>query len=377
MLFIFLGTVALAQVKDVSYQLEYNPQTCLFDCYLVINDGSAETIRDRAQFNAQITVVVPNGANMQIMETYMPLERNQNYDGELSTLWEISNYIEGPAAATKSSFFSVTPNLSPTSFYNDLKEGDRVRLFGMEITPLDNCADGVSLFNNGKHPYSGAAGMRGGDFSNGFTIGGVKQKYNGNKQTILPPSPIIEAIDISGSDKVEVRPVLKETASLCVENLTFAWYGPQGFISDSPYLPARTLSSYDKGNYKVVVTNSLGCSTEKSFTFFDEIGLGSEEITGLEDNNLNNISGTFESSVFPNPTTDLINLKVNAATGTTFTVSIQDLSGKIINNNILSTEMTSDIYEARIPLNLETGVYNLIINIDEQETKSHKILIVK
>ena len=40
---------------------------------------------------------------------------------------------------------SISPVLAPTAFYNELEQGDEVKLFSIKVNPIVNCAEGVRL----------------------------------------------------------------------------------------------------------------------------------------------------------------------------------------------------------------------------------------
>jgi hypothetical protein len=66
-----------SQVTKVDYLLEYNCETNLYEVKLKILEGNATTLMQRAQFNAQITFVVPTGTDFEIVELVNPIYDNQ------------------------------------------------------------------------------------------------------------------------------------------------------------------------------------------------------------------------------------------------------------------------------------------------------------
>jgi hypothetical protein len=173
----FSLTDAVAQIQAVNYELKYNSTTGLHDCYIIIKKGSAVTMRERVQFNSQISVLVPTGSELEVAQTYMPLEDNQQYGGVNPIKWKVEKPLITPAASPRLDFYSITPNLFPSAFYNDLKEGDRVKLFSLKIG-TENIS-GVRLFNKAVDPDATALGMKGRDFNNSFSIGGPEEDYVG------------------------------------------------------------------------------------------------------------------------------------------------------------------------------------------------------
>lgn len=69
-LLLCLNSPMMAQIKKVNFQLKFNPQSSLYDCYLHIAEGNAFTKKERIQFNAQVSFVLPAEAEMNIIETH-------------------------------------------------------------------------------------------------------------------------------------------------------------------------------------------------------------------------------------------------------------------------------------------------------------------
>ncbi len=176
----FITAIGFGQVQSVDYLMKFNCETNQYDVSLIILEGSATTIPQRAQFNAQISIVVPTGEGIVITNKYMPLQSNQDYNGSAPLDWALGTPIYTPAAQPENDFYSVVPKLSPASFYNDLEEGDQVMLFSFTAGTTGQYNDKIRFFRNGIDPDDNAPGMGGGDFSNGFSLGGSLQIYNGN-----------------------------------------------------------------------------------------------------------------------------------------------------------------------------------------------------
>jgi hypothetical protein len=177
-----LASWAMAQVSEVKYKLSYNIQDNTHDLYLVIAKGSASTPIQRTQFNAQVSIVVNAGIDIAVVKNYMPLTNNTQYGGTVPCRWESwSNYFfQGKQ------YLSFGPVLSPTSQYNNLKEGDEVKLFSITLSKVA-CNNEVRLFDNEIDPSPGSLG--GGDFDNGFTMGGIYPLYTGNENTSITECP--------------------------------------------------------------------------------------------------------------------------------------------------------------------------------------------
>lgn len=185
-----------AQVTEVKYMIKFNENNQQYDCYLVILKGSASTIQFRTQLSSQFSIVVPTGSDVNIVQNYMPLQNNQSYTGTIPCLWTLGNQILHPAAQPLSDFYGISPSLVPACQYNNLAEGDSIKLFSLSITiPGPACKSHIRLFQNGIDPGAAAPGMGGGDFSNGFTIGNPTQRYKGNLPGYLPSDKVSNSQD--------------------------------------------------------------------------------------------------------------------------------------------------------------------------------------
>lgn len=176
------STQVAAQVTAVEYSMVYNEHTELYDCYLYVTKGSTKTIIDRLQFNAQFSIVIPTGTEVVLASYHMPLIDNQFYKSTSPQEWGVTSRVSSPESAPLHDFYGITPKLAPASFYNDLFEGDYVHLFSLQLTNKGTVVRDAVLFESKKHPSGNGEGMRGGDFSNGFTIGSLTQIYKGIKE---------------------------------------------------------------------------------------------------------------------------------------------------------------------------------------------------
>lgn len=180
LIFLYYSTLSSAQITSVKYSLKYNVESDVFDGYLIVGGGSATSVPQRTQFNAVYSIVVPTGTKFHISERYMPLQSNQNYAGTVPCEWKIVTSILSPEAKPNSDFYAIVPTLSPTAHYNNLNQGDTIKLFSIKMDTIVGCASDIRLFKNDSDPDSSAPGMQGSDYSNGFTIGGINQLYVGN-----------------------------------------------------------------------------------------------------------------------------------------------------------------------------------------------------
>ena len=170
-----------AQVSGVQYGISYNTETFNLDCYLYISEGSAFSVRDRVQFNSQFSLLIPSDIKVDLASSYMPLVDNQNFLGSVPLQWGITSKIVSPESMPDFSFYAVTPTLAPAGFYNNLEEGDVLKLFSLNVEGNPQDINKIRIYDNNHDPKSHDAGMLNGDFTNGFTIGGFQQVYKGIK----------------------------------------------------------------------------------------------------------------------------------------------------------------------------------------------------
>jgi len=372
-LFFLITQFGYTQIQSVDYSLRYNSETCLFDCYLIINEGKTKSTVSRAQFNSQISIVVPATSNVFVEESYMPLRDNQSYRSSEPVSWEITNELERPADLENSRLVSISPVLAPTAFYNDIKAEDEIKLFSLKVNPIANCADGVRLFDNQKDPKSVANGMMGADFSNGFTVGGVQQKYSGNSLSQMPAPPTFVSLSTPKRNGLNFE-VRNQKSSVCQQSLTMEFFGPNGRIGYLNDYTNLVKKQKDRGEYRVVATDEIGCSAEYTFYPF---GKTKSEIATTRDNESNNLNEAFESSIFPNPAQDVINLTVSGRKGSQVNAEIYDLDGKLVKSSVANIILNGSEETVKIETGLNPGIYNLTLNIDKNEVVNHKVIIIK
>lgn len=219
--------------------------------------GSATTPIQRAQFGSQYSVVVPAGTQILIAQLHNPIQNNQFYNGTTPCVWNINSSIYSPAAQPESDFHSVTPSNSPSSFYDNLATGDTIVLFSLSLSPVIDCGQGVRPFDNDTDPAANAPGMGGGDFSNGFTLGGISNKYNANSASILPSKPNVVSLEASCNIGLNIN--INAITNSCQSPLSYQWSGPDGFTSSLQNVALQNPGPLNSGLYTVTVSDALGC----------------------------------------------------------------------------------------------------------------------
>jgi len=372
---------ASAQIKGISYQLSFNDKTNLFDCYLVVKKGQAVSPRERIQFNAQITLIVPTGSKLKIIQTYMPLQNNRTYNGDKPMQWSIANSSLKPDADRTHDYISIIPLLTPTAYYNNLQEGDKVKLFSADISPVTNCGADVRLFQNNADLSSAARGLGGGDYSNGFTMGGVEQKYAGNEVQISPDLDVIDHLDFTNTRKAnKINLSLKPDALF--GPFTYNWTGPEAFSSKSGNVDFDNSAAFASGLYHVEVTDSRGCKQNKSIEVKNVNPQPNKlaVIDVTEPINIVNsrINLTKENvQIFPNPAINYFTIQIEGENGTNVAVDIRDMSGRVVRKNVINSVVQNNKIESNIQLDDFTpGIYNVTVSMKENVT-THKLIVVK
>ncbi len=369
---------AEAQVTKANYKVQFNEKTNLFDCYMVVKAGSAESIRERAQFNAQFTLVVPAGSQVIMAESLMPLQNNQKYESKSASQWFISNFSQSPESDPFRDFVSVVPSLSPSAFYNDLKEGEEVKLFSLKITPIVDCGSNVRLFEKGIDPDSGDRGMDGGDYSNGFTMGSTDQLYSGNEPIKTPKLEVIKDHStraLKGKLSIDVNLNLDANYA----PYSYVWQGPSGFKAYTEDVVILNPSNNNEGNYSFEVVDNRGCKqTTNIEAKVHGQNIGVDESASISANLAErNAEETSSISVYPNPSISFFNLDVKAKNGAVIGLEIIDAKGSVVNSKSYGAKPTNNHVNVAIPVaDFVPGMYNVAVSIDGEIT-TKKLMVIK
>ncbi len=372
---------ASAQIKGVSYQLKFNEKTNLFDCYLVIKKGQAISPVERIQFNAQITLMVPSGSDFKIIQNHMPMQHNRSYDGYTPMPWNLSNKTVSPQDDAAHDYLSIVPQLSPAAYYDNVQEGDEIKLFSASILPVTNCGADVKLYENKVDLNSSARGMNGGDYSNGFTVGGVEQKYTGNEVQITPSLDVIDQIIFKETKTSNVISLeMKQDAAY--GPFTYEWSGPNHFTNNYKNIKFNSITPFTPGMYQVEVTDSRGCKQIRSIEpSFKNMNLTHQTNEGAADDidpltlRVNPVAETV--NIFPNPAINFFTLSIIGENGTEVAVDIRDMSGRMIRNNIVKSVIRNNKSESNINLqDIAPGIYNVTVDM-KGKVSTHKLIVVK
>lgn len=133
--FLLSPGIVSGQVTGVKYFIKHNTKTNLYDCHLIITEGSATSTIHRTQFNAQYSIVAPSGSIMQIAERYFPLQDHQTYTGTKPCEWKIASVIRTPEVTPDKDYFGIVPTLGPSAQYDNIKAGDTIKIFSISVEP--------------------------------------------------------------------------------------------------------------------------------------------------------------------------------------------------------------------------------------------------
>ena len=369
-------TSVSAQVSDVAYTMKFNEETCLFDCYMIVKEGGAQSMRERVQFNAHYTVVVPTGSEVVVEEVYMPLKNNQGYRSSEPTDWYVSTMLRNPSSRSGSDFYGIAPALTPSAFYNDVRQGDEIKLFSISVTPMVECGQGVRLYNPLTDPTSSDPGMEGSDFNHGFTMGGLNQLYSGNEEISYPASPELSITSIAGA-KNQVLGVDAIVKSSCQQGLSYTWMNEAGLIVSNA--KSIEVSKSISQKYTVEVVDKMGCKSSKTILVSEGNTNVLSDVNGLdnEEDEDNIYEGLYNSSIYPNPAKESFNFTFVGNVGDNLRANIVDQNGKIVEANVINTVLTSRTLEERIPVTFASGLYSLTLEVNKTPLKSKKLIIIE
>ncbi len=273
MLCTFALSQSFGQITGVQYIMRYDTTLCRFDVSIKITGGQAEGFRATSQFNSSISIIVPKISRIRVLENFSPIQP----EGEINR-WVAKPPIIGPAVTPDLTYYLITPETSPTATLannptNILSTGDEIKLFAFSVTPMPtSCIDSVRFFRNnnikgepveGGDPTSSAAGLQGGDFNNGFSIGGIDQLFEGVLEQSGPPKPNKSFLSTCSSG-LEID--FSANVSACQRPLTYAWSGPNGYNATTQDVNLPNASSSASGDYVVVTRDAFGCKDTTTIT---------------------------------------------------------------------------------------------------------------
>ncbi len=238
LLFILVQNVLQAQVDGVDFLIEYNDSISLYDCKIVIQEGNAFSLMDRAQSNSTFTIVVPAGRVLTVQKSYEP----KAYSAPLTPIeWAIHNSMDGPPITPELKYVSITPGIGQLYVYNNLYEGDTITIFSV-YSDVEPCENRVRLFENGSDPTSvDMPDLI--DYTNGFTFGNLDLVYHANLVTVYEPSCNCDPVN----DSLEMVKFFNN------------FNGPNW---ENPWDLEKPIEDWIDSDFRGIEKNDLGCIVE-------------------------------------------------------------------------------------------------------------------
>ncbi len=161
--------VGQSQIEKVGLKLDYNAHEDVFDCKMVILKGEAKDPFQRIMLSTQIGMVLKANTSIDIVNPLNPIQNNMDYEGTIPCDWHFQTIVDAPDENPAAKYCGIIPAEAPSSFFNDLHEGDEVPLFSVKLLSEENCMDTIRFFDPEIDPDL----INGGDFSIGLKIGTI------------------------------------------------------------------------------------------------------------------------------------------------------------------------------------------------------------
>jgi hypothetical protein len=136
---------------------------------------------------------------------------------------------------------------------------------------------------------------------------------------------------------------------------TYQWYQDGTLISGAT---SQTYVPTANGDYQVIVTSDDGCTSDSSLAYTYTAGAAT-------DNSI--LAGLVK--FYPNPTTGILNIQDNAGLNGNFTVTVCDISGKIL----MSSKGSHSIDLST----LKTGIYFVTLSSEKSGFVTKKISLIR
>lgn len=274
-----------------------------------------------------------------------------------------------------------------TKSYNDIDSGD-VWTFRLDL-------NGDSLwckFYGGNRNDFGNSVLQ--LQTNELLVSGGTQSFssNGNTETLLVSynlttgNQTYQYIDVSSQEEYynAVSQGLNGVIANCgtTQNTVFGYdglvdmysstYSYVNFFSEGSTSTEEFFSitkTNDKGFIAAGKTNGYGAVLDDVFILkMDSVGAHTPNIAGIND-----LTKDEQFVIFPNPASDILNVRINNDQDENYTLTILDLSGQVIIQFAINTGTT--IHEIK---NLSSGLYIIqLCNLDNRILSTSKISILK
>lgn len=131
-------------------------------------------------------------------------------------------------------------------------------------------------------------------------------------------------------------------------NTTYQWVDcNNNYAALSPAETGQSFTATASGNYAVILTN--GSCTDTSVC------------TSLNTTNINEANNEIGASIYPNPTNDIVNVKVSKTD--VYTLTVRDVTGKVVMNKTVINQLTQLDFNG-----YDSGIYFITLNNKTQKT---------
>lgn len=227
-----------APLDDVKYEIRFDESTCLYDCYIIAENGNALTQNERLKLASTYSIAIPKDVNIVAIHSVAPS----------SDSWEVGDSVIAAPADSLMKFYQIHTTLSgPPEFYDPIYQGDEVLLFSVEVDANVFGQCGFRNYVNGQDPTGDTYSI-----DNDFNIGA----QNGILSGILPfvePTGVATAansiIDIGQSTTVSPGPG---------SGGTWATNGSSAAVFDSV---TNTVTGYEQGSILLTYDDGQGCQS--------------------------------------------------------------------------------------------------------------------
>ncbi len=240
--------------------------------------------------------------------------------------FQIYDDIDNPNVIGERAFYALTDE--------DL-DGE-IKYYNLPITPLPNAQfyfvgiesfqaspDTTSVSTNGS--FNVSDDIENGSFNtfvsvNGGNFGATRlhPKFHlltYNSSLCSNNANIVATVD----DDQEVGTVQLDSIQNMEGPFFYNWTGPNGFTSDLADITVTT-----QGSYSLAVQDINGCSYTQSFTV-------AGQVTSVEENELEKAV-----SVYPNPSTDFINVSFESVNSGVYHLSLKNIMGQVVSQSTLN-----------------------------------------
>ena len=224
-------------LDDVKYKIEFDETTCLYNCFLVAENGNALSQTERLKLASTYSIAIPKDVNIVSIQSVAP-----------STMsWEIGDSIIMPVSNPLMNFYQVVTDVTPMEFYDPIYQGDEVLLFTIELDANVYGECGFRNFVNGQDPQGNMFSI-----DNDFNIGGQIDIFSGS----LPfsqPAGVATALDgtIDIGSSTTVTPAPGSGGTWTTNGSTAASFDPV----------TNTVTGFAEGSILLTYDDGQGCES--------------------------------------------------------------------------------------------------------------------